>query len=317
MIRKMLSFPLAEGVLDELSKPQVLAIGQFDGLHRGHASVIQTAVNLSREQGIQAAVLTFHPHPKEVMRKGDYQGYLTPLKEKEAILEEMNVDVMYVLEFNESLSSLSPEQFVNQFLIKLGVQTAVVGFDFRFGHKGAGDENTLRELGAPSMNVITVPPLRLDGDKISSSFIRKALHEGNITEVTRMLGRPYSFTGIVMDGEKRGRTIGFPTANVEPSENYVVPLKGVYAVWVTHNKRRHPGVMNIGVKPTFHDNRTKPSFEVHLLDFSGDLYGEELKVELIHFLRTEQKFSSIDALIAQIKQDSVTASQLLTGDSQN
>lgn len=315
MIRKMLSFPLAEGVLDELSTPQVLAIGQFDGLHHGHASVIQTAVSLSREQGIQSAVLTFHPHPKEVMRKGDYNGYLTPLKEKEAILEDMDVDVMYVLEFNEAFSNLSPEQFVSQFLVKLDVKTAVVGFDFRFGHKGAGDENVLRELGAPQLNVVTVPPLRLDGEKVSSSFIRKALHEGDVKEAARMLGRAYSVTGIVMDGEKRGRTIGFPTANVEPSDNYVVPLKGVYAVWVNHGEERYPGVMNIGVKPTFHENRTKPTFEVHLLEYSGDLYGEELKVELIHFLRPEQKFSSIDALIAQIRKDSETAAQLLSEES--
>ncbi|WP_211745900.1 bifunctional riboflavin kinase/FAD synthetase [Paenibacillus sp. Marseille-Q4541] len=306
-----LSFPLNEEVLKEISVPQVLAMGQFDGLHLGHVSVIESAVKLSREQGLQSAVLTFHPHPKEVMRKGDYQGYLTPLREKEEILEKMNVDVLYVLEFNESFSNLLPEQFVDQFLLPSEVKVAVVGFDFRFGHKGAGDEKKLRELGLPHMNVVTIPPLMLDDEKVSSTSIRSALYQGNVKDAERMLGRPYSFRGIVIDGEKRGRTIGFPTANVEPSENYVVPIKGVYAVWVTHLDKKYPGVMNIGVKPTFHKDRTKPSFEVHLLDYNGDLYGEELTVELVEFLRPEQRFPSIDELIAQIRKDSETAKQIL------
>ena len=306
-----LSFPLTEEMLKEIAVPQVLAMGQFDGLHLGHVSVIESAVKLSREQGIQAAVLTFHPHPKEVMRKGDYQGYLTPFRDKEEILEKMGVDVLYVIEFNESFSKLLPEQFVTQFLIQSEVKVAVVGFDFRFGHKGAGDENKLRELGMPHMNVVTIPPLMLDGKKVSSTSIRSVLYEGDVKEAQRMLGRPYSIKGTVIDGEKRGRTIGFPTANVEPSESYVVPLKGVYAVWVSHRNQKFPGVMNIGVKPTFHKDRTKPSFEVHLLDYSGDLYGEELTVELVEFLRPEQRFPSIDDLIAQIRRDSETAKQIL------
>lgn len=307
-----LSFPLTEEVRKEIAVPQVLAMGQFDGLHLGHVSVIESAVRLSKEQGIQAAVLTFHPHPKEVMRKGDYQGYLTPLRDKEEILEKMGVDVLYVIEFNESFSSLLPEQFVTEFLIQSEVKVAVVGFDFRFGHKGAGNEHKLRELGIPHMNVVTIPPLMLDGKKVSSTSIRSVLHEGDVKEAERMLGRRYSLRGTVIDGEKRGRTIGFPTANVEPSESYVVPRKGVYAVWVLHDNQKFPGVMNIGVKPTFHKDRIKPSFEVHLLDYSGDLYGQELTVELVEFLRPEQRFPSIDELIAQIQRDSETAKQILT-----
>lgn len=308
---KRLSFPLTEEVIKDIASPQVLAMGQFDGLHLGHVSVIESAVKLSKELGIQSAVLTFHPHPKEVMRKGDYQGYLTPLPEKEVILENMGVDVLYVIEFNESFSKLLPEQFVNQFLLRADVKAAVVGFDFRFGHKGAGDENKLRELGAPHMDVVTIPPLTLDSQKVSSTSIRSALYEGKVKEAERMLGRPYVITGTVIDGEKRGRTIGFPTANVNPSENYVVPQKGVYAVWAYHRGQKIPGVMNIGVKPTFHKDRTRPSFEVHLIDFSGDLYGEELSIELVDFLRPEQRFPSIDELIAQIRKDSNTAKQIL------
>lgn len=297
---------------DELRRqPQVLAIGQFDGMHLGHASVILSAVRIAREKGMQSAVMTFHPHPKEVMRKGDYEGYLTPLRDKEDILAEMGVDVLYVVEFNEEFSHLTPEQFVHDLLFPLQTRTAVVGFDFRFGHKGAGDEQMLRSLGSNEMAVETVPPFLLNGEKVSSSLIRGLLKRGEMDEASQWLGRPYSIRGTVIHGEKRGRTIGFPTANLELTDHYVAPAKGVYAVRVYHGEQSLRGVMNLGVKPTFHDSGMKPTFEVHVLDFEGHLYDEELKVELVHYIREERKFDSIDALISQIREDALTAARLL------
>lgn len=256
--------------------------------------------------------MTFHPHPKEVMRKGDYEGYLTPLRDKEDILAGMGVDVLYVVEFNEDFSRLTPQQFVHDLLIPLQTRTAVVGFDFRFGHKGAGDEQLLRTLGEGDMTVETVPPFLLNGEKVSSSLIRGLLKRGEMDEASQWLGRPYSIRGTVIHGEKRGRTIGFPTANLELTDHYVTPSKGVYAVRVQHGEQELHGVMNLGVKPTFHENGMKPTFEVHLLHFDGHLYDQELKVELVHYIRAERKFDSIDALISQIREDALTAGRLLS-----
>ncbi|WP_338543226.1 bifunctional riboflavin kinase/FAD synthetase [Paenibacillus tundrae] len=298
---------------DELhTQPQVLAIGQFDGLHLGHASVILSAVRIARETGVQAAVMTFHPHPKEVMRKGDYEGYLTPLQDKEEILAGLGVDILYVVEFNDEFSKLTPEQFARDLLLPLQTRTAVVGFDFRFGHQGAGDEQLLRSLGGNDMTVETVPPFLLNGEKVSSSLIRGLLKRGQMDEASQWLGRPYSIRGTVVHGEKRGRTIGFPTANLELLDRYVIPAKGVYAVRVQYGEQMLRGVMNLGVKPTFHESGMKPTFEVHLLDFEGQLYDQELKVELVHYIREERKFASIDALISQIREDALTAARLLS-----
>lgn len=306
-----LTYPLTEDIITDYARPQVLAIGQFDGLHLGHASVIQSAVRLAAQVGLPASVMTFHPHPKEVMKKGDYEGYLTPPEEKEEILREMGVDYLYIVEFNDAFSRVSPQNFVNGMLLPLGTTTAVVGFDFRFGYRGEGHAGMLRELSENTMDVHTVPPFLIEGEKVSSSGIRKALQEGDVSLTNSWLGRPYTLKGTVMHGEKRGRKIGFPTANVEPSEHYVLPAKGVYAVRANHNGTWHQGVMNVGVKPTFHDNVLHPTLEIHLLDYSGDLYGDILLVQLIHFIREERKFNGIDELVSQITKDAMTARELL------
>lgn len=295
----------------EWAQPQVAALGQFDGLHRGHASVIASAVALARKEGIPAAVITFHPHPKDVMGKGDYDGYLTPAKDKQEILAGMGVDILYIIEFNEQLSRVSPEDFVSVMLMPLGIVTVVVGFDFRFGYLGEGDPGRLRELGQGMMSVVTAPPFLIEGEKVSSSGIRKSLQNGDLTLANTWFGRCYHLRGTVVHGEKRGRTIGFPTANVQLEDRYVIPAKGVYAVRVFYKDEVLHGVMNVGVKPTFHEGVTAPSFEVHLFDFAGDIYGQELKVELVSFIRPERKFDSIDALIAQIGEDANTAKRLL------
>lgn len=306
------AYPLTEQSIEQNSRSQVLAIGQFDGLHLGHASVIESAVQLASELGLPASVMTFHPHPKEVMKKGDYDGYLTPPGEKERILQDMGVEYVYIVDFDDAFSQVSPKDFVMGILVPLQVHTAVVGFDFHYGYRGEGDSSMLRELSGNALEVRTVPPFLIDGEKVSSSEIRRALQEGQIEQVNRWLGRSYALRGTVMHGEKRGRQLGFPTANLKLSEHYVVPASGVYAVRVTHGQGSYSGVMNVGVKPTFHEDGKIFWLEAHLFDFSGDLYDQSLFVELVSYIRPERKFNSLDELVAQITQDAATAKQLLS-----
>ncbi|MBP2001070.1 riboflavin kinase/FMN adenylyltransferase [Paenibacillus shirakamiensis] len=306
-----LAYPLDPDLLAPYAKPQVLALGQFDGLHLGHVSVIQAALDKGKTLHLPVAMMTFYPHPKEVMKKGDYDGYLTPSREKEIQLRSMGIDVLYIIEFNEEFSRVTPYQFVHEVLEPLMVHTAVVGFDFRFGHKGEGDAEMLRVLGNDQLHVLTIPPFLIEGEKVSSSGIRRHLLEGNLANASAWLGRHYTLIGIVVNGEKRGRQIGFPTANIQLDEYYALPIKGVYAVLATYADKVYKGVANLGVKPTFHSGDVKPSLEVHLFDFSGDLYGEMLQVELVSFIREERKFSGIDELITQIRKDAEEAVTLL------
>ncbi|WP_411346154.1 bifunctional riboflavin kinase/FAD synthetase [Paenibacillus sp. WLX1005] len=306
-----LAYPWPEDGIPHAAGPQVMVIGQFDGVHLGHASVIDYGIRLARRLGITASVMTFNPNPKEVLGKGDYEGYLTPLAIKEEILRSMGVDTLYIAEFNRAFAAVTPEQFYEQMLVPLQVQTAVVGFDFHFGHRGAGTPELLRELGQDTLSVETVPAFLLEDSKVSSSAIRRALREGDAAHAALLLGRPYQLRGKVVDGDKRGRTIGFPTANLQLNEKYVVPRPGVYAVRVMADGAWRAGVMNIGFKPTFQTGETRPSFEAHILDFQGDLYGQQLAVELVDYIRDERKFGSIDELVAQISRDAESARQIL------
>jgi riboflavin kinase/FMN adenylyltransferase len=298
-------------MLLERASSQVVAIGQFDGIHLGHASVISSAIHLAKQKGIPSAVVTFNPHPKEVMGKGDYEGYLTPLRDKQELLASMGIDTLYVAQFDEEFSRVSPQDFFTGVLLPLNIDTVVVGFDFRFGYQGVGDVEMLREMGLGNMDVKIAPPFLLEGEKVSSSGIRKALQSGRLELANRLFGRNYKLRGIVIDGEKRGRTIGFPTANLKLDDRYVVPSKGVYAVRAYYHEEWIPGVMNVGVKPTFHEGVIAPSYEVHLFHFNEDLYGKHLTVELVHFLREERRFPSVQELIEQITADAQTAEQLL------
>ncbi len=308
-----LSYPVSSDIVREAAEPKVAAIGQFDGLHLGHASVLSTAVNIARENGVPAALITFYPHPKDVIGKGSYEGYLTPQPDKQQLLEAMGIDILYVVEFNKEFSQVSPETFVEEMLLPLNLQTAVVGFDFRFGHKGAGDAVKLQELGEGRMSVVTVPPFLVDGEKVGSSSIRIALKTGQLSDANRWLGRNYHIRGTVIHGEKRGRKIGFPTANLELTDPFVAPALGVYAVRARTDKHHNwiPGVMNIGVKPTFHEGITEPIFEVHLFDFDGDLYDQIMTVDIVQYIRKEHKFESVQELVEWIQRDAVEARKIL------
>ncbi|CAM4242293.1 bifunctional riboflavin kinase/FAD synthetase [Paenibacillus tarimensis] len=310
-----LRYPFDSHSLVHASQGKVMAVGHFDGVHLGHQDVIYRAVRQAAETGRLAAVMTFHPHPKEVLGHGrQYASALTPMEEKLQLFASIGVDLAYVVHFDETLAALSPEQFVQELLRELRVEEAVVGFDFTFGSRGAGTPETLQKLGGRDLSVTVIPPFVDQGIKVSSSRIREALLAGEVTAAKRLLGRPYRISGIVTHGEGRGRMIGFPTANIAQDAYYTLPKLGVYAVTaVLEDGSACPAVMNLGVKPTFHDVPGEAKLEVHLFDYSGDLYGQRLAVDFESFLRPERKFSGVEQLVHQIKQDAEEARTILAG----
>ncbi|WP_028776155.1 bifunctional riboflavin kinase/FAD synthetase [Shimazuella kribbensis] len=288
-----------------LVKPTSLAIGFFDGLHLGHQAVIDQAIEKANKLDIVPAVMTFSPHPREVLGKTTFDGYLTPLKEKLSQLEALGIERVYVVTFNPTFANLEKESFITNVLVPLQVSAVTTGFNFTFGHKGLGKATDLAHLGKGSFDVKIVDPVIIRDQAVSSTRIRQSLTSGDIQLTTELLGRPYRIQGKVVHGDKRGRQIGFPTANVEPEQPYYLPAHGVYVVRVVNKNTTAYGVMNVGVRPTFDESAAKTKLEVHLLHQPShlDLYGETLKLELLYYLRREVKFTSVEALVAQIKLD--------------
>ncbi|KEO82979.1 bifunctional riboflavin kinase/FAD synthetase [Tumebacillus flagellatus] len=301
-ILKINGFP--EGLA---ARPSVMALGNFDGLHVGHQQLISRAKELADASGLPASVLTFDPHPRVVLGRGHYNNLLTPFEEKMRVLQGMGVQTTYVVNFTTDFACLTAEEFVFNFLAGLNPQTVVVGFDYSFGRGGIADASLLKKLAEQiGIYVEIVGAVNRYGEKVSSTLIREKLSYGDVRLVQELLGRPYVVSGHVVHGEKRGRLLGFPTANIELSESYSLPKNGVYLVRVhiggDYGGVWHAGVMNIGTKPTFHDQAHR-SLEAHLFHFDGDIYGQPVYVELLDFLRDEKKFFSIDELIAQIGAD--------------
>jgi riboflavin kinase/FMN adenylyltransferase len=294
-----------------------IALGFFDGVHLGHANVIQRAVAFAKERGQIPAVMTFDPHPRVVLGKGNsYQAVLTPLEDKLDLFGKMGVESVYIIRFNEDFARITAQRFVEELLVPLHVRTAVCGFDFRFGHRGEGDADCLAKHGG-GMDVHIIDRIMLDEDKVSSSRIRAELAAGNCELAARLLGRPYTIKGYVVHGNALGRQIGFPTANVEPASAYVIPRTGVYTITaeIMDEGSRRPevygGVLNIGRRPTIEAAQEHLTLEAHLFDFSGDLYGRRMSLELRKFLREERKFDSVQDLIRQIEKDAAEARRLL------
>ncbi|HET7629102.1 MAG TPA: bifunctional riboflavin kinase/FAD synthetase [Bacillales bacterium] len=293
-------------------KRSVMALGFFDGVHRGHEKVILTAKRFADENGLQSAVMTFYPHPAVVLGKKENPEYLTPLPEKVKRIEALGVDRLYVVKFDEHFSSFGPQQFVDAYLVNLSVVHAVAGFDFTYGHKGEGTMRTLPEHASGRFQVTVIPKVEENGEKVSSTKIRELLRSGDVDEVPPYLGRYYEIEGTVVNGEKRGRTIGFPTANIESQESYFIPATGIYAVRTKVGGHWHDGVASIGFKPTFHDDYgERPAVEVHLFDFDGDLYGKQAVVRWFKKLRDEEKFDTVDALVNQMNRDAAEAQAYL------
>ncbi|WP_339249776.1 bifunctional riboflavin kinase/FAD synthetase [Sporosarcina sp. FSL W8-0480] len=293
--------------------PFSLAIGFFDGLHRGHQAVIGEAKQKAEQLGIKSAVMTFDPHPSHLFGNGENKvGYITQYPLKSQLIEEMGIDTLFIVKFDRPLSSLSPEKFIELFIKDLGVKHITAGFDFTFGSKGAGTMEQMEALSNGEYGISVIGKVTDSDEKVSSTLIRKLLSEGNVEKTATLLGRPFRTVGTVVDGEKRGRLLGFPTANVMPDDELIIPANGVYAVRFSFADQTYDGVCNVGVKPTFHDpSVSKPSVEVHLLDFTGDLYGKEVSVDWIARIRSEKKFGSVDELVEQISKDKEAAKEIL------
>lgn len=290
-------------------KAAVAAIGYFDGLHLGHQGVIRKAIERSKAINLASALITFNPHPREVLKKDEITSYITPLDDKLAVLEQLGIDLVYVIQFTWEFSQITPYQFVREVLLPLGIAEAVVGFDFRFGKGGLGTPTTLQEAGDGELDVHVIKPILNENMKISSSLIREQLMLGNIERVNDYLARSFIIRGTVIHGSKRGREIGFPTANIALNDRYFLPKHGVYGVRVNIGSAKLFGVMNIGVKPTFEHGTSRVSLEVHLLDFASDLYDQELAIEVLFYIRGEQKFAGIEQLKEQISNDIMFAKQ--------
>lgn len=291
-----------------------LAIGFFDGLHKGHQTVIQRAIDTSKKLDLEPAVMTFNPHPSHLFSNENGKiGYITPLEEKQRILSSMGIDTLFIVTFDQNLANLTPEEFVVQVLKKLNVRHVTAGFDFTFGAKGKGNMEQMTSLSNGVFGTTSVEKVSEGDEKISSTRIRKLLAEGDVAKTASLLGRPFRSIGTVVDGDKRGRQLGFPTANIIPSDEVIVPQNGVYAVRFTVDGNRYDGVCNIGVKPTFdHPDEARKTIEVNVFDFDEDLYGKQAFVDWIDHIRTEQKFDSIDDLVNQIAEDKETAKKILS-----
>ncbi|WP_029330726.1 bifunctional riboflavin kinase/FAD synthetase [Exiguobacterium oxidotolerans] len=290
----------------------VIALGFFDGVHLGHQHVLQTAIDKGKELKLPVTVMTFDPHPKQVLGKSDDQiRYITPLDRKLEKMADLGIDRAYVIEFTIAFSELSPQEFVDTYLIAAGAKHIVAGFDYSYGRFGAGKMATLDFHSRGQFTHTTVAEQQADDEKVSSTRIRKLLAAGEVEAAASLLGEPYQIKGTVIHGDARGRQIGFPTANIRPEFAYVIPKLGVYATLVhLEDGRTFPAMTNIGRRPTFYETG-EVSVETHLLQFDEDLYGQELKLEWIAYLRDERAFDGIESLKAQLAQDKIEAARRL------
>jgi riboflavin kinase / FMN adenylyltransferase len=293
--------------LATVKTPTLVALGNFDGIHRGHRQVLQPILSPSARSGTQAVstVVTFKPHPQEFFT-GQSRALLTPLDEKASYLEALGVGQLVLLPFDDALACLSPQEFVEKIVVQqLQAQHISVGQNFRFGHRRAGTTADLKTIAAQHQIAVTLAPLyTTDGERVSSSAIRHTLEQGDPRQANQLLGRPYALIGEVVKGQQLGRTIGFPTANLRLPPDKFLPRNGVYRVQVAGVGL---GVMNVGDRPTV-DGKQR-TIEVHVLDWAGDLYGQVLTVQVERFLRSEQRFESLEALQAQIERDCAVARQ--------
>jgi len=283
-------------------RPSAVALGVFDGVHLGHRAILGAAVAHARATGAPALACTFEPNPLEVLQPDRAPLPITTLDERLELIAACGVDGTIVLTFTRELAAVEPEAFVKDVLVeRLAARQVVVGFNHRFGRGARGDAALLRELGARmGFNVDIIAPLTVDGVPVSSTAIRTALGRGDIDAAARMLGRAYTLPGTVVAGAGRGRTLGFPTANVAPSRPVLV-APGVYACTFEMAGQRRGAVVNVGVRPTF--GEATLAVEAYLLDFSGDLYGQTVRLTFVSRVREERRFPSVDALRAQIADD--------------
>ena len=301
---------LAGGVPDQL-QGSIVALGNFDGFHLGHQAVVGRAIQRGFHERRPVIVATFDPHPVRFFKPDLPPFRLTTLDQRQALFAHAGADAMLVFQFDQALRSTGAEAFVTELLAnRIGAAGVVTGDDFTFGKMRGGNVDLLRSAGAEHGIIAeTVAPVLLDGARISSGRIREALQAGDTATATHLLSRDFAIEGIVQRGDRRGRELGYPTANMLLGD-YQRPRYGIYAVRVTlDDGSEHPGVASLGVRPTF-DPPTE-LLEAHLLDFEGDLYGRRIEVALHAFIREERKFESVEALVAEMRKDEAAARRLL------
>jgi len=287
-------------------RSSVVTVGTFDGVHLAHQEIVREVVRRAKVNEGRSVVVTFDPHPREVLgSRGAFPGLLTTVEERIGLIRDLQVDLLVVVPFTYEFSRISPARFYEDVLVRgVGLSEVVVGYDHMFGKDRAAGIDELVHMGrSMHFSVFAVQPFMLGGETVSSSLIRQSLAAGDVVKARRMLGRPYAFRSRVVPGDGRGRTIGVPTANLRPeAETKLIPANGVYVVAVRHPGGDAAGMMNIGVRPTVSDAGARV-IEVHLLDFTGDLYGAGVEVHLLRRLREERRFASLDELKAQLARD--------------
>ena len=300
--------------VDPALRGAAAAIGNFDGVHRGHQTLIEDARKVQAKTGAPLGVVTFHPHPRRHFQPDAAPFCLTTPAEKSRLLAGHGLDVLFVLPFDAAMAGMAAEDFVRGVLVGgLGLSHVVVGADFHFGKGRKGDAVLLRNMGRELGFGVTIHDLVGDeAGEFASTALRVLIEEGRCEDAARQLGRWHTVSGRVIEGHRRGRTLGYPTANLDFGDQ-LIPRHGIYAAWVDvlegPHAGRHAGVVSLGERPTFGVNA--PNFEVHLFDFAGDLYGTEISVSLVRFLRGEIAFDGVDALIAQMDRDSAEARAVL------
>ena len=295
------------GFTRPVPRPTALAIGNFDGVHRGHGALLERLGEVARQASLPPAILTFEPHPREFFSPASAPTRLTTLREKLELLAEAGVEQAMVCRFNAGFAALSAQEFIDEVLVRgLRVRHLIIGDDFRFGRGRTGDFALLQQAGtAHGFAVEAMGSVTVNGERVSSSGVRAALAVGDMEHAARLLGRPYIIDGKVVHGEKIGRQLGFATANLRIRHN-PLPMSGVFAVEVSGlGERPLPGVANLGIRPTV--GGVRPLLEVHLFDFDRDIYGAHISVRFVHKLRNEQRFPNFDALKAQIAADAAAA----------
>ncbi|WP_153504879.1 bifunctional riboflavin kinase/FAD synthetase [Cumulibacter manganitolerans] len=289
----------------------VMSIGQYDGVHLGHQALIAETVRRAQEAGLPSLVMTFDPHPREVLKPGSHPPILTPLRRKAELIEQCGVDALCVVPFTQSFAKLSPREFVHEVVVAhLHPEQIIVGDNFTFGHKAAGTVETLTELGRTfGFEVESLGLVNEGSHEISSTYIRSCVDAGDMRKAAAALGRPHRIEGLVVRGDMRGRGLGYPTANLRPPMYSAIPADGVYAGWMTVRDQPRAAAISVGTNPTY--SGTERRVESFLLDFEGDLYGEQVQIDFIDRIRTMQRFDSSEALVEAIADDVAATRRIL------
>lgn len=295
-----------------LSSPTACGLGNFDGVHLGHQKLIKELLKQATIRNLESTILTFEPHPSKILYPDKADPLIMTLKQKENVIKTYGIDNLVLIPFTRDFSNIDYEDFIYDILIKkCRAKTIVVGFDYRFGKKGAGNARILKEIcRKEGIDTIIIPPVTYEGKIVSSTLIRSLIRNGNVKKAREFMARPFSIEGIVVYGDALGRELGFPTANVSYSPDIVLPANGVYAVLVAWQGRILKGIANIGIKPTF--NKNQITLEVHIFNFNEQVYGETLEVIFVEKIRDEIKFEGVSRLIDQIKKDVAMAKKILS-----